>query len=257
MKRISLLFLAFLSSVMFNVVQAQCLPCVPPNPDDYKDPQSGKYLNGFYPPSDTAYIGQAYDQEIKIVFPFDTTSGPVTTRFTEFRIDSIRDVPPGLNLVLDDSDMVYFPLSTTKPAVACAHACGTPTTANNVSDSVKVYLYAKTQIGLNGNAQAKYHLRVMSAVSKQKAWELGLKYEVYPNPTREQATLHYAVDRVTNVTVSMIDLTGKVLNYQHFPAQTPGDYYLPLIHQPLPNGIYFIKIKTDEGEISHKLVIQE
>lgn len=256
MKRISLLLLAFISSIMLNFVQAQCLPCLPPNPDDYKDPITGKYINGFYPPSDTAYVGQAFDQEIKIVFPFETTSGPIT-RFTEFRIDSIRDIPDGLTLTLDDSDSVYYPLSTSKPAVACAHVCGTPTTANNVTDSVKVYLFAKTQIGFNGSAQAKYHLRVLPAVSKQKAWSLGLKYEVYPNPTRSQATLHYAVDRVTNVTVSMLDLTGKVLNYQYFPARTPGDYYLPLIHQPLPNGIYFVKIKTDEGEISHKLVIQE
>jgi hypothetical protein len=249
MKRVVIIM--FLIAMYLQNAMGQCLPCTPPNPADYSN------VAGFYPHADTAYLGIAYDREIKIVFPKDTTQGPVTARFTEFKILSITNIPPGLQLVLDRADSIYTPPNNNTPATACAHACGTPTTANGPTDSVLVELFAKTNINVNGSTTAKYHLRVLNNVSKSKAWEMGLKYEVYPNPATNFATLHYAVDFTTDVTIELYDLTGKKWNSFYHHAQTPGDYYLQLIDNPLPNGIYLVKIATDKGETTHKLVINQ
>jgi len=249
MKRVVIIM--FLIAMYSQNAMGQCLPCTPPNPADYNNDA------GFYPRADTAYLGIAYDREIKIVFPKDTTQGPITARFTEFKILSINNVPAGIQLVLDRPDSIYTPANANVPAVACVHACGTPTTANGPTDSVLVELFAKTNINLNGSTTARYHLRVLYNVSKSKAWEMGLKYEVYPNPASNFATLHYAVDYTTDVTIELYDLTGKKWNSFYHPAQTPGDYYLQLIDNPLPNGIYLVKIATDKGETTHKLVINQ
>lgn len=249
-------FIVILMSLYVQNVWGQCLPCTPPNPMDYQLP-GGKFDNGFYPESDTAYVGTAYDQEVKVVFPKDTVAGIITARFTEFRIVSITNVPAGIQLVLDDPDSVYVPANSNVPAVACVHACGTPTTANNTTDSVVIDLYAKTDLNINENATAKYHLRVLGNVGKAKAWEMGLKYEVYPNPATNFATLHYAVDYNTDVYIEILDVTGKKWNSFYRPAQNPGDYYLPLMEEPLPNGIYLIKIATSKGETTHKLVVNQ
>ncbi|GIV43369.1 MAG: hypothetical protein KatS3mg035_0492 [Bacteroidia bacterium] len=170
-------------------------------------------------------------KKVKVVFPKDTTSGPITARFTEFKILSITNVPAGIQLVLDRADSIYTPPNNNTPATACVHACGTPTTANNPTDSVLIELFAKTNIGIDGQSTAKYHLRVLGNVGKAKSWDKGLKYEVYPNPASHSATLHYAVDYTTDVTIEILDVTGKKWNSFYRPAQTPGDYYLNLMEK--------------------------
>lgn len=246
MKKIFLTVMLFALYVQKGI--GQCLPCTPPNPADYGNKM------GFYPPADTAYVGTAYDREVKIVFPKDT----INVRFTEFKILSITNVPPGIQLVLDREDSIYTPPNINTPATGCVHACGTPTTANNESDSVLIELFAKTNVlSLSGQSTVKYHLRILYNVGKAKAWEIGLKYEVYPNPATNFATLHYAVDYTTDVNIEILDITGKRWNSFHRPAQSPGDYYLSLMENPLPNGIYLIKIATDKGETTHKLVVNQ
>ncbi len=245
MKKIFLTVMLFALYVQKGI--GQCLPCTPPNPADYGNKM------GFYPPADTAYVGTAYDREVKIVFPKDT----INVRFTEFKILSITNVPPGIQLVLDREDSIYTPPNINTPATGCVHACGTPTTANNESDSVLIELSAKIGTILNRQSTVKYHLRILYNVGKAKAWEIGLKYEVYPNPATNFATLHYAVDYTTDVNIEILDITGKRWNSFHRPAQSPGDYYLSLMENPLPNGIYLIKIATDKGETTHKLVVNQ
>jgi len=253
MKKLVLIILVF--GMYLQNAMGQCLPCTPPNPADYYDSSTEKYNNGFYPPSDTAYVGAAYDQEVKIVFPKDTAQGIITARFTEFKILSINNVPAGIQLVLDRPDSIYTPANANVPAVGCVHACGIPTTANSATDSIIINLFVKTDLGINQPATARYHLRVLMGTNKSKAWEMGLKYEVYPNPATHFATLHYAVDHVTDVTIELYDITGKKWNSFYRPAQTPGDYYLNVLENSVPSGLYFIKIATDKGETTHKLVV--
>lgn len=250
MKKI--VFITMLLVLYVQKLSAQgCLPCTAPNPADYGN------IAGFYPPADTAYVGTSYDQEVKVVFPKDTVAGIVTARFTKFRILNITNVPAGIQLVLDSPDSIYTPPNSNTPATACVHACGNPTAATAATDSVLIDLYAETDLGLNGNSTARYHLRVLASVGKARAWDKGLKYEVYPNPATQQATLHYAVDYTTDVNIEIFDITGKKWNSFHRPAQTPGDYYLPLMDSPLPNGIYLIKIATDKGETTTKLIVNQ
>lgn len=236
----------------------QCLPCTPPDPMNYQLP-GGKFDNGFYPESDTAYVGTPYDQEIKIVFPYDTTVQPFgNVKFTEFKVDSIKFIPNGLQLVLDQADNTYNPANSNVPAVGCAHVCGNPTTTNNVTDSVEIFLTVRVSspFAPAQQAKAKYHLRVLSGTSKQSAWLAGIKYEVYPNPATDKAILHYAVDFVTDVNIQIVDITGRVVKTIYQNGVHPGDYYIDIMDESYSNGIYLVKIKTDKGEVSTKFIKQ-
>ncbi|MDL2257337.1 leucine-rich repeat protein [Bacteroidales bacterium OttesenSCG-928-I14] len=70
---------------------------------------------------------------------------------------------------------------------------------------------------------------------------------VFPNPTKGELRIESGERRMENVEV--FDINGKQLSTFNFQQSTQE---IDISH--LPNGIYFIKIKTDEGEISRKVV---
>ncbi len=80
-------------------------------------------------------------------------------------------------------------------------------------------------------------------------------FNVLPNPVRE--TLHLAVqfDQPTDATITIADLSGRVITYQDRQGLTNEvlDYNLSY----LPNGAYLARIATKEGTKTKKFVIQK
>ncbi|MCB0737133.1 MAG: T9SS type A sorting domain-containing protein [Bacteroidetes bacterium] len=77
---------------------------------------------------------------------------------------------------------------------------------------------------------------------------------VFPNPTRKQ--VHYTIggNFKTSTIVSLVDLSGNTLVEKvHAPNNLMGTHQLSV--ENLPSGVYVLKLQTDKGFTSQKLVI--
>jgi hypothetical protein len=67
--------------------------------------------------------------------------------------------------------------------------------------------------------------------------------KIYPNPTKDRVTV-YVLGNNTKRTLTMYDATGRIV-YNH----GLNEMFTTLSLQKVSNGIYFIKIKSETGEV--------
>ena len=68
---------------------------------------------------------------------------------------------------------------------------------------------------------------------------------IYPNPVSDQVTLEYMLDKEASVEFTLITLSGKMLKtFKDKKTLPTGSHSRTIDVQELPNGIYFIKVKT-------------
>ncbi len=81
--------------------------------------------------------------------------------------------------------------------------------------------------------------------------------QVYPNPIREKLTINYFLRNPGNVKISLYDLTGRLVkilaNYYDVPGINKKIFKL----SGIPNGIYFITIRTADLHVVKKFIYIE
>ncbi len=77
---------------------------------------------------------------------------------------------------------------------------------------------------------------------------------VFPNPSNNYLNLDFTLNNVSNVTVSMIDVTGKTVYNNHL-SNLNGNQGLVINTSNLANGMYSLSLKTSEGTITRKVTI--
>ena len=78
--------------------------------------------------------------------------------------------------------------------------------------------------------------------------ELQEKISIYPNPSRGITYLQYNVG-IKVQQLQLVDATGKVI--KHFPHDATK-----LSFPEVAPGIYFLRIKTEQGTLSKKITVQ-
>jgi hypothetical protein len=83
-----------------------------------------------------------------------------------------------------------------------------------------------------------------------------LALKVYPNPAREQVSIDFTLETASQVIIGVYHLTG-----QHTKSVTntnlhTGDHHIRFDTNDLPDGIYLLRIQTDAGVISQRLIIK-
>ena len=81
-----------------------------------------------------------------------------------------------------------------------------------------------------------------------------------PNPVRAGATVAFDLPRPSRVTLSVFDVSGRLVRRSDFGRLAPG-------HQsrawnanddrgtPLPNGVYFLRLETERERGVHKVLV--
>ncbi len=81
------------------------------------------------------------------------------------------------------------------------------------------------------------------------------KVNIYPNPASSQVNVEFNMVKANSVTVQVYDVTGKLvttlLNNQVLGAGAQNVQW----NNPASAGLYFVKIRTEEGEITRKVSI--
>jgi hypothetical protein len=77
-------------------------------------------------------------------------------------------------------------------------------------------------------------------------------FTIYPNPTKGQVTINWENSVNGDVQIQITDIAGKTVYSETTVAS--GKYNLNIAH--LNRGIYFIKINTNKGHFTDKIVLQ-
>jgi hypothetical protein len=78
---------------------------------------------------------------------------------------------------------------------------------------------------------------------------------VYPNPTRENVLVDFFLNKSENISISVLDLTGKEIIQIPTSYLTAGKHTTPIITNNLSEGMYMVKISSLETTLTTRLVI--
>ncbi len=78
---------------------------------------------------------------------------------------------------------------------------------------------------------------------------------IYPNPTKDEATLKFQLEDNTPVTISVFDIQGKLAMSPWVKDLVKGEQQLTLNTASLANGKYFVKINTGNKTSTAKMIV--
>ncbi|MDR1725687.1 MAG: T9SS type A sorting domain-containing protein [Bacteroidales bacterium] len=79
---------------------------------------------------------------------------------------------------------------------------------------------------------------------------------IYPNPTKDNATLEISLMEATNIQIAITDILGKeMINYGR-RSLFAGKNTININTLSLKGGIYFVRIITEKGVSIHKIIIE-
>ena len=103
-----------------------------------------------------------------------------------------------------------------------------------------------------------YYKNNVNSVNQQSAENISLN-RIYPNPASKMANLVYTLKAKTDVSVKLIDITGRTLFKQDLGTQLKGEHLFNFSVESniLKNGIYFYSIITNQQTLTGRLMIKK
>ncbi len=191
---------------------------------------------------DASFAGGAFAPEVRIALD---TEPPVIT------------CPPSQSVTIPESETGYAVFGTALDAVASDNCSATlrnsvngNPTLQGISLPAGIHTLTWTATDSTGNSNScTMQLTVKDFVGIKTLPEVAIT--VTPNPTSGKLTIDYLLLTIENVDVT--DMAGKkLLNNQY----TINNNQCQLDISALPDGMYFLHIRTEAGAAVHKVVLQ-
>lgn len=99
-----------------------------------------------------------------------------------------------------------------------------------------------------------YATEILASANKLTQ-EIGAK--VSPNPTNGITNIALDLNRASNVSVSLINAMGQVVNTFDFGTVNAGSNNLTVNLNDYQNGVYFFNVKTDEGTTTKRILLSK
>lgn len=77
---------------------------------------------------------------------------------------------------------------------------------------------------------------------------------VYPNPTSGETTVDYSLVNASDVTVEVVDITGKVVYTVNKGTQVAGANQVSFDASAFSNGFYYVTIATNDANVTKKFI---
>lgn len=249
MKKI-LLSIALLGSAV--AASAQCTPDPTVNSGISPDTATGMSV---------AYTGQAYSEVFTFVVPQDTTYQGQTVTISYIQLDDVTGLPTNFDYACNPSNC-KFPGGTKK----CAEVYSSTNPTTSQIGSYPLTILATPYIDFFGSPTSVgqttydgYYLVIedgaMAGVSHVGEGQMK-SLIAYPNPTNGNTTVEFAMGYDTQVTFTVANLLGEVVNRQMLSAPR-GLNRINFDASDLSNGIYLYTITDGKNTISKKLIVNK
>jgi type II secretory pathway pseudopilin PulG len=144
---------------------------------------------------------------------------------------------------------------------------GSVSVNNDVSDLSGVYAPSITRNNGTGDAViawTNYAGSIYSIWMDAESWTgieegdtktlVKVALNIVPNPNRGVSNLYYTVRQEGNVRIAVYDAAGRFLKNLVNETRHAGTYIAQL-NVNLPNGVYFVRLDTPDGNASQKLIV--
>lgn len=85
----------------------------------------------------------------------------------------------------------------------------------------------------------------------------GVKVNAYPNPAKDFTTIEYVLDNDANVSISMTDLTGKVVYSNNLGQRNAGLNNLVVSTTEFSNGVYMYTLTVNNKKVTRRIIISK
>ena len=116
---------------------------------------------------------------------------------------------------------------------------------DNLSHSTNYNLYKFSSNHLN-------QMSVNSAYSKFKTFHL---YNNYPNPFNPVTIIYYSMPEISNISLTLYDMTGREISTLYNGTQIPGYHTINWNASEQSSGIYFVKMVAGDYISTQKLML--
>lgn len=82
-------------------------------------------------------------------------------------------------------------------------------------------------------------------------------YSSFPNPTKQFTTVNFTLENTTQVSLSLVDLSGKIITTTNLGQLTVGSYREQLDFGKPAAGLYQLRLDTPQGSASLPIVITD
>ncbi len=98
----------------------------------------------------------------------------------------------------------------------------------------------------------------IASVADSTPLSISDRLKIYPNPLSRQSTIEFYIPKQTAVTISLWDLSGKMVKILFTSQnQSPGNYQVRLDATGLGSGGYLARLKTQDDEETKKIIIAQ
>ncbi len=84
----------------------------------------------------------------------------------------------------------------------------------------------------------------------------GMKLSIYPNPVSNIASIDYALQYNSKVSIDIIDMTGKVIRTVDLGSKNIGKYNTTINVKDLASGNYFISLNANGSKLIKKFIVK-
>jgi hypothetical protein len=118
---------------------------------------------------------------------------------------------------------------------------------------------AHSHVAYQGGDGCIYYTRQTTPVAvKEEHWtypKIMILEQNYPNPFNSSTTVAYSIFQTTEVSLSVVDVLGRIVTTLQGGHQAPGKHIVRLDCSSLPSGVYFYRLHTNKGSEVKRMVL--
>ena len=263
MKNILLFCVAFLA---INAASAQICTPIP----SYKDSTIGVYPKPFDPVTNpnggikkVACVGKDYTIDFQVIIPDTFLVSGFMVQMSSASITNVKNLPKGLSYTCSTPDCKFL---AKKPG--CIRVSGKidpVVLPGNFELTIDIVL--QTSFGpfpqsfpSAAIANGKYIIKVVKASdplcisANSDLSDLGVSMQIVPNPANNLANVILEGSNIGQGKLQVFDFAGRMV-YQVSNEFTNTDLPISLETSSFLNGVYTVRLSTENGQLTRKMVV--
>ena len=199
-------------------------------------------------PVGTEIYARLYSIDASGNFVYMSESAPLVVAGSNLNTNVVMELIPSVDLVAGEAYLAV--VGSYDPALIVANAGVTdPQTSFYLdgNDMASSTLYYQTNVPW-------VRLNFDPAVGIEEKSGDDFAASIYPNPTNGSATVNFNVNSASEVTVTVSDVTGKVIDVLMNEASVSGEQKISFDAASYANGAYYVTIATEGSTVTRKFM---